>query len=77
MLRQGETKYMRQCQEQIYSVIKCIEPSDVTLSPYLAHPFIGAWIYFCSHKISQYPKEDLRLAPKSRKIPMKTDANAT
>ena len=44
MLRQGTTNYTTQNQVQIFSVIKWIETSEVTLTILLDHLFIIAWI---------------------------------
>ena len=86
-LRRGATKYLTRDQVQIFSVMKCTEAYEATLTTHRAHPFIIAWMsfYLCSlnQKIvaelasSQYPKEDPYLEPKSWKIPMKFDENTT
>ena len=66
-------------------MIKCIEDSEVTLHTHLAHTFIIAWILFYVRKLiqkalaelPQYLKEYPHLLPKSRKIVMETNENAT
>ena len=87
MLRWGLTKYTTWNQVQIFSVIKCVEASDLSLTIRLAHPFIKACIWFYLHSLchktlaeltsSKNPKEDTHLVPKSWKVPMKTDENGT
>ena len=87
MLRRRATKDTTRNQVQIFSLIKCIEACEVTLSTQLGHLFIMVWlkfhIPFLTQRTSteltscQHPEEDLHVVPKYRKIPVKTDENTT
>ena len=38
---------------QYFSVIKCVEASEVTLTTHLTHPFIVAWIQLYLRSLSE------------------------
>ena len=40
------TEYKTRNQVQIFSTMKCIEISEVTLTIHIDHPFITPWIWF-------------------------------
>ena len=71
----------------MFAVKKCTEVSGVTLTTLLACPLTIAWILFYMRylnrktlaklKSSQLPKEHPNLVPKSQKVSMLTDENAT
>ena len=72
------SEYKTRNQVQIFSTIKCIEVSEVTLTIHVVHPlhpgFDLSTVGFLSQsalaelKTSQYPKKDPNLVPKCQQI---------
>ena len=75
------TEDKKRNQGQIFSTIKCMDVSEVTLTIHITMDLI--YLRFQSRKTltelesSQYPKKDPNLIPKCQQILKKTDENAT